>query len=150
MANIQGLAAKFRTAIALGVLLTAVPVSASEGLLQEHKHKWWQSEEIREQLQLTDEQASRIERIFQGTLSALRALKTDLDKVEDELSALLRDEDVIEAEVSAQIDRVELARGALSKARTLMLFRIHRALSVEQRAELKRLDRERRRGNRGR
>ena len=37
-----------------------------------------------------------------------------------------------EWEVALQIDRVEAARSALSKTRTLMLYRMHKTLSAEQ------------------
>ena len=127
----------------VGVLLAVAAANAGEGLLQERKYKWWQSEEVREALELTDDQASRIEEIFQETLPKLRTQYEDLDEAEDELSRLLRDDDVTEAEVSAQVDRVERARSALSKTRTLMLFRMHRTLSSEQRVELRQLDRQR-------
>ena len=42
-----------------------------------------------------------------------------------------------EWEVTLQIDKVEAARNALSKIRTLMLYRMHRALSAAQRDALR-------------
>ena len=41
------------------------------------------------------------------------------------------------------IDRVEAARSALAKTRTLMLYRMHRLLSPEQRVRLEAFERER-------
>lgn len=126
----------WRTAVVLALsLLLTPPVLAGGG----QPHKWWQSGEVRRELGLTDEQSTRIEAIFQEVLPTLRSQKRELDRLEDALSTLLRSDTASEADVSKQIDEVEAARAALSKSRTLMLFRMHRLLSSDQRAALRRL-----------
>ena len=42
-----------------------------------------------------------------------------------------------ESDVAKQIDKVEVARGALSKERLLMLYRMRQELSISQRDQLK-------------
>jgi Spy/CpxP family protein refolding chaperone len=71
--------------------------------------KWWQSDRFKQELQLTDDQIARIEELFQAWLQESRRQKKALD------------------------------RAALSKARTLMLVRIRRVLSPEQRLRLAQL-----------
>jgi Spy/CpxP family protein refolding chaperone len=102
--------------------------------------KWWNSDRFKQELQLTEDQITRIEEVFQGSLPQFRQHKRTLDRLEDELSRLIDTAD--EVAVMQHADRVEAERAALSKARTLMLVRIRRVLSVEQRAKLAQLHRE--------
>ena len=64
------------------------------------------------------------------------AEKAELEKQEAALSRLLTESNDDEAVVVRTIDRVEAARSALAKTRTLMLYRMHRLLSPDQRARL--------------
>lgn len=114
----------------------------------EQRYKWWQAGRFKSELALTSEQSARIEEIFQSALPNLRATKENLDAQEGELSRLIGDGKVEEAQIVQQIERVEAARSALSKARILMLYRMHRALSAEQRAKLKTLHENARRDRR--
>lgn len=129
------------TALTL-VALAALPVAAGQG----QSSKWWQSDRIKRELGLTEDQSARIEQVFQATLPQLQASKKELDQLEGELSKLIKQNQVEEAEVSRLIDRVEAARSHLSKLRTLMLFRMHRVLTAEQRQQLREMQhRDRRR-----
>ena len=98
--------------------------------------KWWQSEEFQRELSLTTDQIARIEQIFQESLPALKAGKKDLDRLDGELSALIAEADASEAQVLRLIDQVEASRSALGRTRSLMLFRMHRVLTPEQRVKL--------------
>jgi Spy/CpxP family protein refolding chaperone len=100
------------------------------------RHKWWGSEEIKAELDLTNGQSEAIEEIFQTTQPNLRKLKNRLDEETAVLSAMVATMEVMERELTLQIDKVESARGALSKSRILMLYRMHRELSAEQRDAL--------------
>lgn len=97
--------------------------------------KWWQSERFQRELQLSTDQIARIEEVFQSAMPELRKQKKTLDRAEDDLSRLI-DTSEDEAPVMAQADRVEEIRSELSKARTLMLLRMRRVLSAEQRLKL--------------
>src|ERR671914_1681529 len=122
-------------AAVLALLLCLAPLPAvAQGF------KWWHSDKFKQELQLTDDQITRIEELFQGSLPEFRQHKRTLDRLEDELSRLIDTAD--EAAVMLHADRVEAERAALSKARTLMLVRIRRVLSVEQRAKLAQLHQE--------
>ncbi len=105
--------------------------------------KWWQNPVCKTRVGLTNGQAAEIERIFQSVRVELRAEKAELEKQEAALSRLLTDSTADEAVVVRTIDRVEAARSALAKTRTLMLYRMHRLLSPEQRVRLEAFERER-------
>lgn len=109
--------------------------------------KWWQSASLKAELGLTEQQSAAVEEIFQANLPKLRATKEELDKLEATLSKLI-ETGADEAQVIQHIDRVEAARSEMSKARTLMLLRMRRVLSQDQRIKLtawhERWERERR------
>jgi len=97
--------------------------------------KWWQSERFQRELQLTTDQISRIEEVFQSSVPDLRQRKEKLDRLEKDLSRLI-DTAADEPSVIQQLNRVEEVRSELSKARTLMLLRIRRLLNPDQRVRL--------------
>ncbi|HEY8550467.1 MAG TPA: periplasmic heavy metal sensor [Vicinamibacterales bacterium] len=100
-------------------------------------HKWWASEEGRAAFGITDEQSKELEAIFQSFLPALRSSKADIDRYQRDVSRLLSEASASEAVVLQAIDRLEAAQSGLSRTRTLMLFRMYRVLSPEQRAKVK-------------
>ncbi len=119
------------------VAIVALSTVAAAQETSKGRAKWWQSEKFRQELALTADQSARIEAVFQATLPDLRTAKAELDSLETALSNLVADAGTDEAQISQQIDRVVRARGTLSKLRTLMLFRMHRILSPEQRIKFK-------------
>jgi Spy/CpxP family protein refolding chaperone len=98
--------------------------------------KWWQDEKFQKGLSLSPDQISRVDAVFQAAMPSLRAQKRAFDKLEDELSKMVREARVEERELEAFVVRVEASRADLSKTRTLMLYRMHRILSAEQNAKL--------------
>lgn len=121
-----------RTIATIAVLIAGVlPASAGPG----SPFKWWQNEKTRAELVLTAQQVESVESIFQATLPRLMESKQELDRLEDTLSALITTSDD-EAQVVQQIDKVEATRSAMSKVRTLMLFRMRRVLTPDQRVKL--------------
>lgn len=124
-----------RPAAVLALLLCLAPgASYAQGF------KWWHSEKFKHELQLSPDQITRIEETFQASLPQFRQHKQALDRLETELSRLIDTAD--EAAVMQHADRVEAERAALSKARTLMLVRIRRLLTADQRVKLKALHEE--------
>ena len=108
--------------------ILAFPV-ASEAA---QRFKWWQSDEVASEIGLSAEQGTEIEAIFQSLRPKLRELAHRLHREEDELTAIMHAMQAEEWEVALQIDKVEAARSALSKTRTLMLYRMHKTLTAEQ------------------
>ena len=119
-------------ALAILMLAIAIPAAARQ------RHRWWQSTEMKADLGLTDEQSERLEDIYQSTLPDLRNLMQSLNEEEAGLSELIDAMEADEWEITLQIDKVESARSALSKTRILMLYRMHRELSQDQRGTLRR------------
>ena len=126
-------------ALALTLSLGAGFAGTSEG---GRPSKWWQNPACKHRVGLSDATAAEIERIFQSVRDELRAEKGELERQEAVLSRLLNDPDADEAVVVRTIDRVEAARSALAKSRTLMLYRMHRLLTPEQRRKLEAFERE--------
>jgi Spy/CpxP family protein refolding chaperone len=123
----------FRAAAGAAVVMLAATVETVEA----RSHKWWQSEDVRTELALTDKQSAEAEQIFQAAWPKLKTSKETLDRLEEELSRTIADGTASEAGVSQQVDRVEAARSELGKLRTLMLFRLNKILTAEQRIKLK-------------
>lgn len=118
------------------LLLSPLVGASAEEQNQPRPTKWWLSSEGRSAVGITDAQSAKIERIFQSVLPELRAEKAELERQDAELTRLLGTDGVDEAVVIRTIDRVEAARSALAKTRTLMLYRMRRVLSPEQRVRL--------------
>jgi Spy/CpxP family protein refolding chaperone len=112
--------------------------------------KWWQDEKVKAELRLAPDQSARIGEIFDASFATMKDVADDLTRREEQLSNLISGNDVTEAQLLKQADQVEALRGSLSKARILMLFRMRRVLSAEQRSKLvdiqKAQERERRGG----
>jgi Spy/CpxP family protein refolding chaperone len=99
-------------------------------------YKWWLSDDGKKEFGISEQQSRELEALFQQMLPTLKANKTELDKQEKALDRLLADGGSSETAVAQAIDRAEAARSALSRTRTLMLFRMYRLLTPEQRAKV--------------
>ena len=108
-------------------ILCAAPAARAQGF------KWWQSETFRRELGLSKEQSDKIETIFQKTLPVLRQQKGALDKSEADFNQMVEASD--DAQVMAQVSVVEAARSELNKSRTMMLLRMRRVLTPDQRVK---------------
>ena len=101
------------------------------------RHKWWQSDEVKALLKLSTEQVASLDEIYGGTQAKQRESIRHLRTEETTLSKIIAEMSADEIDVIRQIDRVEAARSKVRKNRTLMVFRMYRVLSLEQRARLK-------------
>jgi Spy/CpxP family protein refolding chaperone len=122
----------------LVVLFAAIPAWAGPP----PPWKWWQDEKFKAELRLTPEQTAKIDEVFNTTFPKLRASYEELNRREEQLSNLISAIDTTEADVLRQADQVEAVRSELSKNRTLMLFRMRRVLSPEQRLKLQQLQKD--------
>ena len=120
--------------VALAGLLVMVAAGSAWG--GQSKKKWWHSARFQQELALSPDQVTRLEQVFQESLPALKAEKRELDRLESELSTLVADASAPESRVLQLIDKVEASRSALGRTRSLMLFRLHRVLTPEQRVKL--------------
>lgn len=113
------------------------PDSPGDRRQGERRIKWWIDEKSRQELGITNQQSAEIEQIFQSTLPTLRQVRKELDELETKLSQMIKDGTAPVTAVTEQVERVENARAEMNKRRTVMLYRIDRVLSAEQRAKLK-------------
>jgi Spy/CpxP family protein refolding chaperone len=108
--------------------------------------KWWIDPQLRAELGISDAQSTAVEEVWQKSLPKLRDGRGELDKQEDVLSQMIAT-GAAEAAVVAQIERVENMRAEVAKGRTLMIYRMNKVLTPEQRAKVKAMM-DRRDGNR--
>ena len=114
-------------AAVVGAAILSAPVASAQGF------KWWQSEMFTRELGLTAEQSAKIEAIFQKTVPVLRQEKDSLDKAQADFNQMIEASD--DAQVMAQVGVVEAARSELNKSRTMMLLRMRRVLTPDQRVK---------------
>lgn len=106
------------------------PPSGREG-----PKKWWIDSELRAEFGITDQQSAAIEQIWQKSLAHRAETRDRLRKLEAVLEKMTL-EAADEAAVIAQLDRVENARSDANKARVMLLYRMNKLLTQEQRAKL--------------
>lgn len=100
---------------------------------------WWIDTKLRAELGVSDAQSAAVEKIWQKSLPDIREARAKLEKLEDALAQLTRDDSASEAAVIAQIEQVEHMRAEANKLRTLMIYRMNKLLSPDQRAKVKAL-----------
>lgn len=118
--------------VAAALLLTAAPALAQRPPEAPRPFPWWKSEPFKKELGLAAEQSMRIDKIWETTRVELRQEWDELSKLEAKLSRLIQN-DADEAVLTRQIDRVETARAAANKTRSLMLVQMLKVLTPEQR-----------------
>ena len=123
---------RLTTAVVL-LSLAVVPMAGSNQLTT--PRGWWRNEAIVKDLGLTVDQSTRINAIFETTIPELRQEREELERLEAKLSRMIQDDRMDEATLSRQIDRVETARANGNKTRSMMLTRMYRVLTREQRVK---------------
>ena len=112
----------------LTVLLLVAAPSASQS--QPNSPRWWTVEPIRQKLGLTQEQAKKLEEIFQAAVPVQKNLKKALDEEEAQFERLANSGDKKAA--AEQINRVEAARAELKKSHAFMLLDMRYVLTPDQ------------------
>jgi len=93
---------------------------------------WWKNSEVVREIGLTEQQRTQIEQTFFDHRLKLIDLKAAVEREETRLQPLMEADQVNEAQISTQIDKVLSARGALEKANVMMMLSIRKVLTVEQ------------------
>jgi Spy/CpxP family protein refolding chaperone len=102
---------------------------------REGPKKWWVDAQWRADLGLSDQQSATIEQVWQRSLAQRAETRDRLEKLDAVLQKMILDA-ADESAVTAQLDRVEAARSEANKARVIMLYRMNKVLTQEQRAKL--------------
>ncbi|MBI4456127.1 MAG: periplasmic heavy metal sensor [Acidobacteria bacterium] len=107
-----------------GYLLAQVDIPAG---------KWWRKNpELIQALNLTSQQVSKIEIVFERYREPLLGLQLDFKKKSLDLQRMLEAEALDEQRIESQIGMVEQARSELAKQRLLMIVKIRRLLKPGQ------------------
>ena len=102
------------------------------------KAKWWRSEELRAQFAITDAQSTELDRIFHTFYASLKSGMEDVDRYHKDVSKIMAEGSSSEVDVLHAIDKLEAAKASMARTRMLMLYRMYRVLSPEQRIKVKR------------
>jgi Spy/CpxP family protein refolding chaperone len=94
--------------------------------------KWWQDPNVRQRLNLTEEQSKKMEEVFRAHRLRLIDLNANLQREEAGLEPLVEADQLDEAKALAQSDRVVQARAELEKANSRFLIGIRKILTPEQ------------------
>ena len=97
--------------------------------------KWWIDQDLRNELAITDKQSADLEQVYQKTYQLRVDLRDRLDKADAILQKMILD-GADEGSVRSQLDKVEFARSEFNKARVLLLYRMNKLLTQDQRAKL--------------
>lgn len=99
--------------------------------------KWWTNTELAKKLNLTDQQVSQMEQIYQQNRLKLIDQVAAVQKQEVLLEPMLSADRPDETQVLAQIDKVAQARAELEKSHARMLLGIRQVLTADQWKQLK-------------
>lgn len=102
---------------------------------QHQRPKWWIDPKLRAELAITDQQSANIEAIWQKDLQKRSDARQRAEKLDAELTKMILD-GVEETVVIAQIDRLTSARHEVDKDRLLLLYRMNKLLTPDQRQKL--------------
>ena len=102
------------------------------------KAKWWRSPELRAEFAITDAQSTELDRIFHSFYASLKSGMEDVDRYHKDVSKIMAEGSSSEVDVLHAIDKLEAAKASLARTRMLMLYRMYRVLSPDQRIKVKR------------
>lgn len=112
---------------------------------------WWADDKVKKELGLTAEQVKAIDDIYSSTKDEWMSYRDATERERKELDRMIAESKLEQWQILRQIDRMETARANSNKTFYMMLYRMNRQLTVEQRLKLQTvLDSQRRGGREGR
>ena len=105
--------------------------------------KWWKDSRIVQDIGLSDQQSTQIEKIFQDHRMQLVDLHANLEKAELAMEPMMQADQPNEGQITSQIDKISQARAALEKSNAVMLLGIRKVLTADQWKKLQAAQRER-------
>ena len=98
---------------------------------------WWKDPQLRQKLQLSNEQVRKIEKIARDEHLQEIDLRADVEKQDVLLRTLMESEAPDKSQVLAQVDRLSEARARLEKSHVETFLAIHQVLTSEQARKLR-------------
>ena len=95
---------------------------------------WWRDEQFKKEISLRDDQAKKIEAIWEKTSPTLRQKNDELMEAQRELSSQIS-KNLAEGRVFNQIKVVEIARADVATTRQIMLYQMRGILTPAQRTK---------------
>ncbi|MGH9512991.1 MAG: hypothetical protein ACRD2U_12740 [Terriglobales bacterium] len=99
--------------------------------------EWWKDSEVAKKLQLTDDEISRLNKIFYDHRLKLIDYGAEVEKSDLKLQTLLDEDNPNEDQVGTQVDQVLAARGKLEREYTMMNLDLRKVLTLGQWKKLK-------------
>ena len=99
-------------------------------------YKWWKDSQIAGELNLTRDQANRIENIFSSYKKKIVQYRKQLNISEVKLKKELRNPEAKREDVLILIDRIEATKAAYTRTKVEMFLKIKDVLTPEQEATL--------------
>jgi Spy/CpxP family protein refolding chaperone len=97
---------------------------------------WWKDEAIKKEIGLREDQARRIDQIYESRAKAIAPWNDEILKQRELLNALMLDRTVTSTAIELQVDRMELPRMKVNESYFVMLHRMYMQLDPEQNKKL--------------
>jgi Spy/CpxP family protein refolding chaperone len=102
---------------------------------EQRREPWWKNAKDIAELSLTSQQSAKIDEIFQKAMERARPLRMEVQDLEKNLDAIIREAKMEVGAFTLEVDKIEGKRAELNKMRTVMLYRMRRVLNAEQNAK---------------
>jgi len=122
----------------IGALFLVVFFPSIDAMAQRMNHgKWWQRPEIAKQINLTDEEKTKLDSQFMECSRKMIDLKSNVEKEQLELEYLLEAKDLDEKAVRKQRQKLEEARSALGAELFEFILQTRKLLGYERFQQVK-------------
>lgn len=95
-------------------------------------YKWWKNPRIVDEMELSDQQVDRIERIFDSYKERIVVNQNKLREKESELSSKLRNPECSREEVLKITDDIQSIRASLTRIKIEMFLQVKNVLTPKQ------------------
>ena len=131
-----------RQMIASCLLLIVILCAPAAFAQSEPSGKWWRDPGIKAELDLTDGEVKRLDRLFKNSRRRLIDLKNKVEKAQFEYQNLMEADPLDEAAVNRQFAKLEKARGQLAAERSRFLVEVRKILGHSRFQRLKQIYRQ--------
>lgn len=118
-----------RAMVVICLLLVTAGVPWAHG---RHGGRWWKTAEVVEALKLNDDEIQQLEQAYEASELRMIELKSRVEAERFKLTSVLEKEDLDEAAMNVQYDRLENARAALGKERFSFFVEVRRIIGPDR------------------
>jgi Spy/CpxP family protein refolding chaperone len=120
------------------ILMLLLLLPPASGLARDLPHgTWWADPGIADQLQLNPQEVQQLDRLYTESRARMIDIKSAVEGEQRAYQMLLESENLDEAAISRQVQRLEQARSQLSKERAHFMLEVRRILGPKRFQELK-------------